>query len=94
MYYLLSVVRNVGVELHIKLNVLKRSCLRHLPMDPTNVRVRIRQPDVYLEVANAAEEIGRVEVPSLVLRHIRRAGDYTQAYKARGREDGRDIVGL
>lgn len=54
-------------------------------MDAADVQAWVRQPDVNLEVANGTEEVRRVEVPALVLRHVWRAGHNAQANEAGGR---------
>ena len=51
-------------------------------MDATDVYGWIRQPNINLEVSNAAEEIGCVQIPALVVGDIWRTGDNTQAYEA------------
>jgi hypothetical protein len=60
---LLSVTGDVRIVLHVELDVLQRCSLSHLPMDRTNVCVRIRKTNVHFEISDTSEKIALIDIP-------------------------------
>lgn len=61
--YLLSITGGVAIVAHVEFDVLKTCTLRHLPMNPADIRFRVGEAQVYLEVLDVAQEIVLVYIP-------------------------------
>ena len=65
--HLLVITRHIGIEEHVKFDVLKRRCLSNLPVNSTDIGPWRSGSDVDFEILNTSQEIRCVEIPSSTL---------------------------
>lgn len=92
--YLLSIAGNVGVALHIKLDVLERCTLSNLPVDSTDRSILICETNIHFEVSNASEKVRLDNILFYVVTDIDITRDDSQINKAWRSENSRHTMRL